>query len=119
MTGQSELYPQGEYRNGETTKVFSTTDTPISQLTTNGQTTGPSEYVLNAGIVDKDRPSEFNPQNPVSVLRARLTVLQDEVNGWLTEEMQREASESAGNGAAVEEIEKKLLDGADSDSDEE
>lgn len=102
------MIPTGVYtHNGESTNFSS--DVPISQLTTNGTTTGPSEYVLKAGIVDKDKPQEMDPKNALSILRARLTNLQDQVNSFLTTKMV--------NDQISKETETKLLDGADSDSD--
>lgn len=63
--------------------------------TTNGRTTGPSEYVLNAGQVDRDRPSDpkMDPVNPdvptyLSQLRMQLTGLQDDINEFLTKQME-------------------------------
>lgn len=63
--------------------------------TTNGRTTGPSDYVLNAGQIDRDKPSDpkMDPTNPdvptyLSQLRMQLTGLQDDINEFLTKQME-------------------------------
>lgn len=63
--------------------------------TTNGRTTGPSDYVLKAGQIDRDKPSDpkmdtTNPGIPtyLSQLRMQLTGLQDDINEFLTKQME-------------------------------
>ncbi|AAS52541.1 AEL144Wp [Eremothecium gossypii ATCC 10895] len=62
--------------------------------TTDGTTSGPSAYVLQAGQIDRDRPSppKLDAQGEptaLSRLRMHLTGLQDDINSFLTAEMQR------------------------------
>lgn len=63
--------------------------------TTNGRTTGPSDYVLKAGQIDRDKPSDpkmdtTNHGIPtyLSQLRMQLTGLQDDINEFLTKQME-------------------------------
>ncbi|AGO12214.1 AaceriAEL144Wp [[Ashbya] aceris (nom. inval.)] len=68
-------------------------DAPRYQ-TTDGTTSGPSAYVLQAGQIDRDRPSppKLDAQGeptPLARLRMHLTGLQDDINSFLTSEMQR------------------------------
>ncbi|CAR23952.1 EKC/KEOPS complex subunit GON7 [Lachancea thermotolerans] len=93
--------------------------------TTNGTTTGPSAYVLQAGQVDRDKPSEpkCNEQGEfteLSILRMALTGLQDDINEYLTQQM-----EVAKNKKLKQDDEQrisgeinKLLDGGDDDDDD-
>lgn len=119
--------PIASYVSPSCSKQFSTSDHPESHHTTNGRTTGPSQFVLDAGAVDKDMPSE--PKDTyLGGLRAKVTTLQDDLNEFLTERMQLESSNSIVKDAnsdnsktqqQEEEFEKKLLDGADEDSEDE
>lgn len=97
--------------------------------TTDGKTTGASPYVLNAGQVDRDRPSEPRRDasgafTPLGQLRAALTGLQDDVNEFLTEKMELakgkkpklQADQSKQEQRIENEI-KELLDGGDGDED--
>lgn len=75
---------------------------------TAGSTTGPSPAVLAAGGVDRDAPAAAS-DSAMGTLRAELTTLQDQLNGYLTARMQ-------GDGGDVE---RRVLDeGVDEDSDE-
>lgn len=61
--------------------------------TTDGKTTGPSPHVLNAGQVDRDRPSEprktaTGEVSALGQLRTHLTGLQDDINEFLTHQME-------------------------------
>lgn len=76
-------------------KIFMVNPNDPHYQSTNGRTTGPSDYVLNAGQVDKDKPSDpkmdpLNPNSPtyLSQLRMQLTGLQDDINDFLTEQME-------------------------------
>lgn len=73
---------------GEPEHLFKPSDQPLS---TQGRTTGPSEYLTNSApdFEDRDRPSE-PAQNHYGVLRCQLTDLQDQVNEHLTKQMQAE-----------------------------
>ncbi|SCV03370.1 LANO_0G03730g1_1 [Lachancea nothofagi CBS 11611] len=94
--------------------------------TTNGTTTGPSAYVLEAGQIDKDKPSEPKRNEKgdftyLSKLRMQLTGLQDDMNEYLTHQMElaknkklKQADEQRIRG----EID-KLLDGGDGDDESE
>ncbi|AET41415.1 chromatin DNA-binding EKC/KEOPS complex subunit GON7 Ecym_8124 [Eremothecium cymbalariae DBVPG len=61
---------------------------------THGETTGPSAYVLKAGQVDRDCPSDpkkdanTGTHTNLSRLRMQLTGLQDDINRYLTSEME-------------------------------
>lgn len=87
--------------------------------TTDGVTTGPSAYVLNAGQVDRDRPVEARSVagkvTYLGQLRNQLTGLQDDINEYLT--LRMEAAKSKKLKTADEQrIEKEintLLDGGD------
>ncbi|CCH42975.1 hypothetical protein BN7_2521 [Wickerhamomyces ciferrii] len=97
--------PSAIYSNPSTTKHFTINKT--DKHTTNGKTTGPSQFVLDAGIIDKDQPSTPN-QTYLGDLRSQVTTLQDDLNEFLTERMQRENSIGK-----EEEWEKTLLDGGE------
>lgn len=98
--------------------------------TTNGKTTGPSTYVLNAGQVDIDKPSDpkIDPttQQPtqLSQLRMSLTGLQDDINEFLTERMEvaknkKLKTQDTKEEKRIQEEINELLDGGDGDDDEE
>lgn len=89
----SELLPSAEYtHDGEESahKVFQAVKTDFSNLSTQGKTNGPSDYLVNSSPdwVDRDVPSEPT-DTPYGRLRCHLTTLQDEVNGFLTERMHK------------------------------
>lgn len=77
------LTPTAEYNSGLEKVRFEPGPGPH---TTNGKTSGPSDYVLNAGQVDKDIPAEATDA-PLGQLRAKMTTLQDKINIFLTERM--------------------------------
>ncbi|SCV00896.1 LAMI_0G07998g1_1 [Lachancea mirantina] len=93
--------------------------------TTNGATTGPSAYVLQAGQIDVDKPSEGrkNAQGEftyLSKLRMHLTGLQDDLNEYLTQRMEQAKNKKlkqADEARIKAEIE-NLLDGGDDEDDE-
>lgn len=99
--------PSAVYKSS-ITKAF-TIDTS-APLTTNGKTTGPSEFVLSRGAVDRDRPSDAK-DTELGLLRCHLTSLQDDINEFLTQRMKEHGD------AGEKEFEKKLLDGDDDDDD--
>lgn len=77
------------------TEIFEVDPKDPHYQTTNGKTTGPSAYVLNAGQIDKDKPSDpkMDPKNPevptqLSKLRMELTGIQDDINEFLTKQME-------------------------------
>lgn len=99
-TYTSPAFPEG--------REFHPGDGPHS---TNGKTTQISEVVLKAGGEDRDRPSAAS-DTALGQLRARLTTVQDQLNGFLTERMKEEKASADGD------IERRLLDeGVDEDSD--
>ncbi|KAH3683975.1 hypothetical protein WICPIJ_005050 [Wickerhamomyces pijperi] len=100
--------PSATYSSPSDTQTFQTSHLQKSQLTTQGKTSGPSEFVK----VDRDQPSE-PADNYYGDLRCKLTYLQDELNTLLTDKMQAEKKSKD-----MEEAEKKLLDGDDGDDDE-
>lgn len=105
--------PSATYTSPSSTQEFTTSSIPPAELTTRGSTTGPSDFVLSKGAVDKDAPSEHK-DTYLGVLRAQVTNLQDQINVYLTERMRIQKEEEKES-----EMEKKLLDGGDDDSDEE
>ncbi|ODV63017.1 chromatin DNA-binding EKC/KEOPS complex subunit GON7 [Ascoidea rubescens DSM 1968] len=82
---------------------------------TKGKTSGPSDFVLKAGIKDKDKPSEAK-DSCLGKLRSELTTLQDKINVYLTERM---ASNSSGNNNEEAKFEKEILDGTAEDDEDE
>ncbi|CCD23071.1 chromatin DNA-binding EKC/KEOPS complex subunit GON7 NDAI_0B00370 [Naumovozyma dairenensis CBS 421] len=103
--------------------------------TTNGMTTGPSEHVLNAGQIDRDRPSDpkllsgsssdVEPHyTELSKLRMHLTGLQDDINIFLTEQMELAKKKkiklhSEEEEKRIDEEINELLDGGDGDEEDE
>lgn len=84
-------------------KKFEPGDGPHS---TYGITTRISDRVLNAGGQDRDKPSEAK-DTPLGHLRARLTAVQDKLNIFLTERIDRQREEEK---ESSEKFEQKLLD---------
>ncbi|QLQ77940.1 hypothetical protein HG537_0A01870 [Torulaspora globosa] len=120
------LLPTATYCGSDTKTVkFEVNPTDVRYQTTDGKTTGASPYVLNAGQVDRDRPSE--PRKDVNgkitalgELRARLTGLQDDINEFLTERMELAKGKKPRLAKQEQRIEseiKELLDGGDGDDD--
>lgn len=103
------MFPTASYSSPSLSKEFTTAH--HQNHTTNGRTTGPSQFVLDAGAVDKDMPSEPKDTH-LGRLRAQVTTLQDDLNEFLTQRM------NTGPNDKEQELEKKLLDGADEDSDD-
>ena len=89
MSGPTALYTN---TNNETeTKEF-TVSKDVSNLSSDGTTTGPSPYLLestNGEYIDKDKPAPLNLGNPMGVLRGQVTDLQDQINVFLTERIQQ------------------------------
>ncbi|KAG7879993.1 hypothetical protein KL905_001486 [Ogataea polymorpha] len=85
----NELLPTAEYA-GPVLKRFEVD--PSKPHSTSGRTNGPSDYVLAAGAVDRDAPTEATDTR-IGRLRAYLTTLQDEVNEFLTERMKTKGEE--------------------------
>ncbi|CCC71967.1 hypothetical protein NCAS_0I02990 [Naumovozyma castellii] len=129
MTTPSAIYKHGD----ELEKHFQVDINNARYKTTNGSTTGPSEHVLNAGQIDRDRPSDpklldntesSSPSyTPLSLLRMQLTGLQDDINIFLTERMEvakmkKSKLASDAEEKRIEEEIKVLLDGGDDDNSE-
>lgn len=76
--------PTAEYRAPDVSHSFSID--PFATHSTSGKTTGPSDYVLGAGAVDRDKPTEHK-DTELGHLRAKLTTLQDDINVFLTKRM--------------------------------
>ncbi|KAG7863801.1 hypothetical protein KL919_001116 [Ogataea angusta] len=85
----NELLPTAEY-SGLVSRTFEVD--PSKPHSTSGRTNGPSDYVLAAGAVDRDAPTEA-PDTRIGRLRAYVTTLQDEVNEFLTERMKIKGEE--------------------------
>ncbi|SCW03144.1 LAFE_0G03928g1_1 [Lachancea fermentati] len=110
----------------EQDREFKVDSTSKRYQTTNGQTTGPSAYVVQAGQVDVDKPSdpkkdENGDYTYLSKLRMGLTGLQDDINEFLTEQMEKAKNKKYKQDDEIRikgEIE-KLLDGGDDDDDDE
>lgn len=79
----SVLIPTASYSSPDLKKTF---EPGVGPHSTNGKTTGPSDHVLGAGMIDKDTNSEASNSN-LGSLRAQLTTVQDKVNNFLTERM--------------------------------
>ncbi|CAB4254705.1 similar to Saccharomyces cerevisiae YJL184W GON7 Component of the EKC/KEOPS protein complex with Kae1p, Cgi121p, Pcc1p, and Bud32p [Maudiozyma barnettii] len=112
-----------------TEKLFAVKEGNSRYSTTNGKTTGPSTYVLNAGQVDIDKPSDprINPatQQPttLSKLRMELTGMQDDINEFLTQRMEVAKNkklkiQNTSEEKRIENEINELLDGGDGDDDE-
>lgn len=112
-----------------TTKEFAVDIKNARYNTTNGKTTGPSTYVLNAGQVDTDKPSDSkinaSTQQPthLSQLRMSLTGLQDDINEFLTERMEiaknkKLKTQDTKEEKRIQEEINELLDGGDGEEDE-
>lgn len=98
--------PTATYTSPDMAKEFTVGAGPH---TTNGKTTQISDVVLKAGGVDRDRPSEAK-DTYLGNLRAELTTIQDQVNGFLTDRMTGKKFD--------DDIERRILDdGVDEDSD--
>lgn len=86
--------PSAEYSSpSHNSHIFTVNSTDPRYLTTQGKTTGPSAYVLQAGQIDRDYPSdpkrnESGDITYLSMLRCRLTGLQDDINEFLTTQME-------------------------------
>lgn len=120
------LLPIATYCGPDTETVkFEVNPADNRYQTTDGRTTGASPYVLNAGQVDRDRPSEPRRDadgklTPLGELRTRLTGLQDDINEFLTQRMElakgKKPKLQADQAKQEERIEseiKELLDGGD------
>ncbi|AMD20340.1 HDL404Wp [Eremothecium sinecaudum] len=108
-------------------RVFTVDPLKDRYRTTQGATTGPSSHVLQAGQIDRDCPSDpkIGPSGEptaLSQLRCQLTGLQDDINEFLTEEMELvkvkklKTDSSDATAAKDQRFEKeieKLLDGDD------
>lgn len=111
-------------------KFFEVDPSELRYQTTNGKTTGPSPHVLNAGQVDRDRPSDprrsqSGEYTSLGQLRAQLTGLQDDINEFLTERMElakrkktKLQKSSAEQERRIQEEISELLDGGDGDEDD-
>ncbi|KAF6014864.1 hypothetical protein HII12_001282 [Brettanomyces bruxellensis] len=90
MSQDSELLPTAKYSSSDIHKEFSVDST--KPLTTNGTTTGPSDYIINltqGDYTDNNKPTN-NKDTKTGRLRAYVTDLQDQVNIFLTERMEIE-----------------------------
>ncbi len=90
MSQDGELLPTAKYSSSDINKEFSVDST--KPLTTNGTTTGPSDYIINltqGDYTDKNKPTN-NKDTKTGRLRAYVTDLQDQVNIFLTERMEIE-----------------------------
>lgn len=107
------LEPQATYTSPS--DIQPVTFTPGSgPHSTDGKTTQISDIVIKAGGEDRDKPSPAK-DTPLGSLRAQLTTLQDQINGFLTSKMlnKRKLDELADN-----DLERRILDdGVDEDSD--
>ncbi|CAI4539843.1 ALH_1b_G0028340.mRNA.1.CDS.1 [Saccharomyces cerevisiae] len=94
-------------------------------MTTEGRTTGPSDHVLNAGQIDRDKPSEPERTKDGSQLtylgqlRTQLTGLQDDINEFLTGRMElaKNKKKAGADEKRIQEEINQLLDGRDGDED--
>lgn len=112
----SELLPTASYHAYGIDKQF--TVSPDAPHTTNGSTTGPSEYLISVTegeFVDRDKPSE-SKDTRIGRLRAYVTTLQDDVNRYLTERMKQASTVDVNE----EDLERRVLDegGEDNEDDD-
>ncbi|VEU21371.1 DEKNAAC102734 [Brettanomyces naardenensis] len=118
MTETNELVPSACYTAPDLEKEFMVSTS--AERTTNGSTTGPSDYLLRVtegDYVDKDRSRE-GKDTRIGRLRGYVTSLQDQVNVFLTTRM-NESKQAANEKAEEESIERRVLDeGADTDDDD-
>ncbi|EDO18538.1 hypothetical protein Kpol_2001p43 [Vanderwaltozyma polyspora DSM 70294] len=126
--------PKAVYSSRDIEEKLFTVDPNNSRYqTTNGKTTGPSEWVLNAGQVDVDRPSDPRVKDDVSgeltylsKLRTNLTGLQDDINEFLTDQMElakkkrikNEKREMQEQEKRIDDEINELLDGGDGEEEE-
>ncbi|CAK7906215.1 EKC/KEOPS complex subunit Gon7p [[Candida] anglica] len=104
------LDPIAIYSSPSGEKEFTSGEGPH---TTNGKTTQISDIVIQAGGEDRDKPSEAKDTN-LGQLRAKLTTVQDQVNQFLTQQMNRVKDAKT----EADDIERRILDdGIDEDSD--
>ncbi|CEP64418.1 chromatin DNA-binding EKC/KEOPS complex subunit GON7 LALA0_S11e03664g [Lachancea lanzarotensis] len=115
------------YSSPEVEKQLFTVDSSLNRYnTTNGSTTGPSAYVLQAGQIDKDKPAEAKLNNDgeptfLSKVRMQLTGLQDDINEYLTHRMETAKNKKLKQDDELRiktEIDKLLDGGEEDDSDE-
>lgn len=107
------------------TREFKVDPSSARYLTTDGSTTGPSAYVLKAGQLDRDKPSDGKKDasgafTTLSNLRMQLTGLQDDINEFLTRQMEQAKNKKlkeADEQRIQQEID-SLLDGGDGDDDD-
>lgn len=109
--------------NSNTVSSYKLTVDPVNSKyeTTYGRTTGPSSYVLHAGQVDHDGPSKpkINVNGELtflSRLRCQITGLQDDINEFLTSQMELSKNKKLKDSKEEEKIQNeitKLLDGGD------
>ncbi|CAI4043480.1 chromatin DNA-binding EKC/KEOPS complex subunit GON7 SKDI_10G0360 [Saccharomyces kudriavzevii IFO 1802] len=121
MTLPVALYsaPDGVEKN-----FIPTPDDP-RYLTTEGRTTGPSDHVLNAGQIDRDKPSDpkytadGSQLTYLSQLRTQLTGLQDDINEFLTRRMElaKNKKKAGAEEKRIQEEINQLLDGGDGEED--
>lgn len=91
--GSSELLPSAVYSAPDVTKNFKVD--PSKPHSVNGKTTGPSDYLIqvtDGTYNDKDKPSE-NKDTRIGRLRTYITDLNDQVNVFLTERLEKEKLE--------------------------
>ncbi|ODV84017.1 hypothetical protein CANARDRAFT_236872 [[Candida] arabinofermentans NRRL YB-2248] len=104
--------PTAIYTSPDLTRNFHVD--PSKSHTTDGVTTGPSDHVLKAGAIDKDKPSLIPTDAKIGLLRAYLTTLQDDVNLFLTKRMAHDDLNSIEG-----DLERRILDdGVDEDDDD-
>lgn len=125
------LLPSATYSLPDSEPVKFTVDPANARFqTTEGKTTGASPHVLNAGQVDRDRPSEpkRNTAGQITALgqlRTGLTGLQDDINEFLTHRMElakgkkpRIQADQEKQEKRIESEIKELLDGGDGEEED-
>ncbi|CAH02863.1 chromatin DNA-binding EKC/KEOPS complex subunit GON7 [Kluyveromyces lactis] len=91
--------PHATYTGPKSTHEFEVDPSDPRYQTTEGRTTGASDYVLKQGHQDVDKPSDpkkvdnvnsktgIDQYTTLSQLRMQLTGLQDDINEYLTEKI--------------------------------
>lgn len=110
-------FPKAIYSGPDGTEEFKIDPKNPRYNTTEGVTSGASDYVLNQGHTDVDKPSDPKKDSQghyteLSKLRMHLTGLQDDINEFLTEKIGHVKKACTLNHQQEQEI-NDLLDGSD------
>ncbi|ODV95671.1 hypothetical protein PACTADRAFT_50363 [Pachysolen tannophilus NRRL Y-2460] len=107
-----ELVPSATYSSPDIPELIIKPDISHGNHTTLGKTTGLSSHLVNVtkddlNFTDKDIPSPHNKESKLGQLRAVLTTLQDDINTFLTERMNKDSTETTDKDR---DLERRILD---------